>query len=207
MVVLSGCGASNQPTLVRDPVPVQTGASKEAAGAIDPAKLPKLADPLPPLDGGRVEVAAPEEWKAASRDPRWLARFILAIGSQYPSILVTAEEAGQPTELNGDTVDGFAGQVRDELAKRDSKSLPEVRPLVVDGFVGVYYEDSPRTRSAQLDRMTIATLAGGRKYTVELQALSGTLEKYRDAALAVALGMKFLKPEANSGAQQSQPGG
>jgi hypothetical protein len=195
--LLAGCAEpATRPILVPENSPEATKPAPAATVAVDPSTLPELADPLPPLDGGRLIVAGPKDWVLPPRDPRWLARFQRDSSTAYPSILIRAEAHDGP-DLTAETATQLAEQVQAELEKdAKSGSAPQVQPLLIGEFAGVQYVDERRTRANRVERLVLITARGSRRYSVELQALSGTRDKYRNAALAVAHGLKIQSPDA-----------
>ena len=199
------CGCSEPaPTLVKEPAPGETPAvapaeSSAAAPASETtaAELPKLADPLPPLDEGRVEVAGPEGWSLPARDSKWLARFQLQPGDPYPTIFVNQpQERPTQADVTPENAAEFARQVQARLKQElepQGLTVPEVKPLVIGDFAGAEYERQAtvKSKNLQLERLYLVTVQGGREYTIELHTLFGTLRQFRNYALAVAEGMKI----------------
>lgn len=209
LLLLAGCSETAGPALVKDPPPGQSAtaaapatpaaAPTSAAPAEKPAELakeelPKLADPLPPLDGGRLLVAGPEGWTLPPRDAKWLARFKLQGSNPYPIIYVNpSEDAAGGADTTAATAAEFARQLQAELKQSlepKGQTVPMVKPLVVGDFAGAQYERQAKTTNAQLERLYLTTVRGGRRYTIEMHAIFGTLSNFRPYALAVAKGMK-----------------
>ena len=55
-----------------------------------------------------------------------------------------------------------------------------------------------KNRNLRLERLFLMTVAGGRKYTIELQALFGSEAKYRPHALAMANSLQIKSAENTS---------
>ncbi len=57
-----------------------------------------------------------------------------------------------------------------------------------------------------VERYFLETVAAGRRYTLELRALEGTLGKFQPYAWALLHGMEFLEKQGPSPPEQPQPG-
>ena len=84
LAALSGCGGSEPPPVDRFKLKVaEDGKGYNLS----------LAAYLPPLDGGRIELAAPADWTTAPRPVDELARFYQGSITGLPRIDVVAEES------------------------------------------------------------------------------------------------------------------
>jgi hypothetical protein len=207
--LVMGCSGSSQP-LVPDAPPQaatpsappstpQQPAEVPTAEAV-PTTLPELGDTME-LDRGRLTAAGPADWSRPPRDPQWLARFLMTEGTPYPSLLIQQpqEYANQP-DVTKDNAAEFARRLQEELRQdltAQGHKVPEVRPLVLKRFAGAEYSRQAKVQGSklQLDRLFLVTVSGGRKYTIELQAVHGSANRYRPHALAVAEGLKFHPTE------------
>jgi len=159
--------------------------------------LPEVDTALGPLDEGRVMVAPLSGWFIPSRDSRYVIRFRLAPDIAYPTIVVTAADYESIFDLSPENVEQFAAQVNDEIAQRGESAglVAPVAPILIDQCPAVSYQRRGKSRKQIVERYFLETVAGGRRYTVELRALRGTLEKFRPFAWAVVHGMEFLETE------------
>jgi len=175
------------------------------------ADLPELDEQqgLPLLDDGRIEVTPPKGWEIASRrGDKWLARFYRS-GSQYPTIIITAEDYEGTVAVTKENLEEFARQISEALREGAGKTVEGVRLVEIGDFLGVTYRKvaivkRDRTR---MDCVFLETVFDGRKYRFELRTPEGTWEDYEPHLHAVAGGVKFLKvgkpeaPEEKTGAQ------
>ena len=209
LVILVGCGRTEQTPGPADTNP-QAAAPQADAAADDvwslddwdgAAKLPELADPLPPLDGNRIEVSPPAGWQVPSRSSKWIARFKQRDDSSYPTILLTAVDYPDLPDVSAEAdLKKFAALVA------EAEKVPEARPVEIGRFVGVAYRKlgkEPGTISSVVERFFLSTVVAGRKYTLELQTREGTLSTTRPNLMAVAKGIKFLAADATS--QPAEP--
>jgi len=199
LVLATGCGES------------ASESSGGGSGASVPQKLPPLGDAIPrALDDGRLEVAGPKTWEWAPPDRKYLARFQESAENAYPMILISAADfEGEVFDVDGDNVNTFAKEV---AAQAKATQEMTIKPIEVGNFVGVSYRRRGKVtqdfKEIILDRLLLETVASGRQYTVELRARDGELDKYRPYVLAVAGGLKFLKPDAApAAADGDEPGG
>jgi hypothetical protein len=186
-----GCGSQSADNSGKD----GGAAGSEHAGlkVYSSAALPALADPLPPLDGGRVDnLAPPKGWEPLSRDNAYLARFIVKghNANDLPRLLVTAEDAGAelPTNVSADNVDDFAEKIQAELSKfrEPAKALQ-----LGDNFYARYVTTAKKGNRG-VDRQVLVTVQNGRRYTYTLEVYSDQIMTYRDQAYATSAGVKYL---------------
>jgi len=176
------------------------GGSGAAPSIVGLEKLPEVDPPLGPLDDGRLLVAPPSGWYVPSRDSRFVIRFRLAPEIAYPTILVTAADYEPIFNLSAENVEQFAKQVKQEIDERGetNKLVSAVAPILVGERPAVTYQRRAKSGKQLVERYFLETVAGGRRYTIELRALPGTLDDFQPVAWAVLHGMEFL--------QTGQPG-
>ncbi len=204
--VIVGCGGGSGGA---GGAPAAQGGPEElGAKVIDVTQLPKLEDPLPPQDGGRVEVAAPEGWRPMSRNMKYVARFAPqgVSGSTPPRILLTVDAApgDSPKTLTAKDAaafEAYMGPILDkELAGKGSvREAP--RTLIIGDQPWSRYVLARKTKQGvPVDGQVLKTVANGRIYTMELQVYHQTnMIEFRDEAYAIAAGMKFPKVAAADG--------
>lgn len=186
---LPGCGDSLKPPQ-----------SDEQAGPAEVKlrTLPKLGDYLPPLDGNRIQVAPPRDWYLPPRSSKWIARFQISQRAGYPKIVIQAEDYDGIFKVSEENVGQFARQIAAEYEADGStaKLASPVEPIKVGQFCGVDYVRRAKSGNMVVDRLFMETVVAGRKYSIELRAVQGTVRKFRPHLLAVAGGIKFLKAAA-----------
>jgi len=200
LVVLAqgmGCGSPG----------TKPGASSGGSGITeyDLAKLPALDEPFGPLDDGRLSVAPPKGWFTPSRSSKYLVRFQATQSSTYPTVIVTGEDEETIFEVTGENVAQFAAKVAAELRKEGAELTAPVKPVKVGNRYATVYERTARSGRNYLERMLLDTVVGGRRYTVALRALEGTLAQYRGYGLAVLAGIQFTGSAAEGDAGKSPP--
>ena len=164
------------------------------------SEVSALGDYGPPLDGGRVEIAPPENWRVGPRQSSmlvWYHEFKDA--KLLPQIRISVEDApeGAPQDATVENAKQYAKWVKDQLG--DKKLVEDVVPLVLgDNTFGRYvalgkYKESPA------HRLTLVTTREGRVYTIETIVFAGDLEKNRSNVLdGYAVGASLRKPSGDS---------
>ncbi len=193
---LAGCGDSGP---MPSTAPSAQKPTKPTIATISAKEMGTQGDFLPPLDGQRVELAAPKGWVAAARDKKYVAQFTLRSGAAYPRIMVTAKDASGSESLTGKNIKAFASKVQEELnqgsvdedAEQPSEAaLPAVKPLRIGDQYWVETLRKAHAKKTALERWILVTVVGDRQYTVELRAYIGSLNANRPQVLAVAASLR-----------------
>ena len=104
LAISSGCGSgttkdtSNKRGKGESPASAAqpTGDESSAASGLRQRtvdELPPVGDYLPPLDGGKVEVAGPASWNLLPRDSKYLVRFVKACGHEPLVLSISASSS------------------------------------------------------------------------------------------------------------------
>jgi len=198
-----GCGTSAPPPLdVPPPADAPPSgarppkASKSAGATIDVASLPSVDGAVPPLDEGRLTLSLPDDWFRLPRSKQYLVAAQLSRQAKYPAITIHVEAAGDaddvaPENWAADDLKDRAAEMQADFDEQKVKLAEPVKPIRIGPFVGVQYARGAKVEKLPLERLFLVTVAGGRRYTVELRAVHGELHKYRSLALAVAASMRF----------------
>lgn len=192
LALMAGCNDTQKESVRPEPKGVSTG------------NLPKLGDYLPPLDQSRVEIAPPAEWHIPPRSSKWIARFQQSDESQYPSIIITAEDCQSIFTVSESNLSEFADQIAAE------QSVAEVKPVTIGRFAGVAYQKRGKEKQSIdriLERLFLETVVAGRKYCIELRTREGSLAEGQPYLFAVANGIRFLGAQPAEGKLQKEPAG
>ncbi len=167
--------------------------------------LPSTKREIGGLDDEHLIVPIPDDWYVPPRDRRWIARMQYTREDTYPTILIRGGEnsdaltKGEPIQnLGKSNLEAYAEQVQQRLEeerekkKLDVEDTPEVKGLRIGRFDAVTYTQPSHADGRRLDRLVIITIQRGRKYTIELRTLRGTLRLFRPVAYAVASRMKVM---------------
>lgn len=197
LALFSGCGSSD-------------GSAENTAGKTPPqSSLPKLGEPLPPLDDGRLLIAPPAKWERVPRGNNYLAAFAQRKTDPYPRIIVTVEDFEPIHNASASNLDDYVKQVEADLQdqaqrKKEAgsgdgkvKLIEPVKPLSVAGkFHGVQYARRAKTKDGDIfEQYYVETVKKGRRYILELRDLAETAARYKPQLYAVAGGMEFPQGE------------
>jgi hypothetical protein len=215
-VSLSICLLAGCPGTPAKPGAATKGASAKGGGTTESStdfgikrraasELPAVADYLPPLDDGRIEIAGPEDWNTLPRNSKSLAGFVKGKPSELPRIVVTAGDppAAKPADTTEDNADMLATLLEGQLRKDPKKVVPELcLPIVLGKHVFIRHVRLASLGGDPAVIQSLQTVRGGRLYTVELicavNAADGreykkSLTDERDNGYAVAANLKFGK--------------
>ena len=204
LAILPGCGGGEVADDGGDEAVVEETPTINGIKHRSAEKLPKVGDHLPPLDGGKVEVAAPAGWNTLSRSSKSLASFAKGKASELPRITISAADSPDPavSELTAENYEQMAAVILKQMQSGDKK------PAILEPSLPIYLGDIlylRHVRKAQLSGtpvviQSLQTIHDGRLYSVELMAeidaarseeYEASLKKYRDYGYAVAANMKF----------------
>lgn len=161
----------------------------------------KIGDYLPPLDGGKLEIAAPKGWDWANPGGGVLVAFKPkdAEINSLPRVLLSVEEsAAGIDEVTPDNVEAFVRQVSESLS--EPKPKEPVRAVQLGKHHFARYVTFAKRRNQVVAQQTLKTVAGGRAYTLRLEAYHHTLDKYQAAVSVAAMSMKFAGEDAGQAA-------
>ena len=216
LVVLS-LAACNKPepaakrTTSSNPVPVPDAPAAPKSPAVASTTLDikkvdasgfKLSYDLPPLDGGKIEIATPDGWKPMSRDSKFVVRFSeLKGGGGLPRIEVFVEEndLGGLTDVTQANVAAFTTAVAKDLEAHGTAVIETPVPMVIGSVPCVRYVSHLKLKIGEgtllVERQTL--LHAGRVYKIDLLVeLDKLNESHRDAAYAVCAGVRFPAVES-----------
>ena len=161
----------------------------------------KLGDYLPPLDGGKIEIALPDGWNLLPRDSEYLLRLYRESRSGVPRIDFTVEEnnLGGLTTVTEANVAEFTAAVAKELEAKGTAVVEPPIPMVIGSVPCTRYVSHVKLKvglgTILVERQTLDVLHAGRLYTINLLAYPNKLLDSRDAAYAVCSGIRFPEVE------------
>ncbi len=194
-VVFAGCGGAN--TATKGPRAQAGGIQRLAV-----TDLPKVGNYIPrPLDGGKLEIAAPDSWDWKNPSSDHLVAFLPAgvrTLNSSPRILVSVEDASRYSMQTADA--GNIAQLAEEIgAELPEKTTAEpARPVIIGEHPCVTYVMFAREGETVVRRQFAKVLKDGRMYTVILKDLNQVFAKSRQAALTVVASMRFVGSSADA---------
>ena len=170
----------------------RSGAGAGGSGsADDPAG--KIGEYMPPLDGGKLEVAAPKGWDWANPGGDVLVAFKPkdAELNSLPRVLLSVAESDSVgiDDVTPDNVEAFARQLSDSLP--EPKPKEPVRAVNLGEHHFARYVTFGKRRNQVVAQQTLMTVVGGRVYTLRLEVYQHQFDKYQAALSTVAASMKF----------------
>jgi hypothetical protein len=161
-----------------------------------------LGEYLPPLDGGKIEIAVPEGWKPAPRDSKYVVRFSsLAAGGGLPRIDVIVEEdnLGGLADLSEENIVEFASAIAQHLDEAGTAVIEPPLPMIIGSVPCARYVSNLKLNvgggTIVVERQTLALLHAGRLYKINLSVEVSKLIDSRDAAYAICSAIRFPADE------------
>lgn len=206
---LAGCGggaktpASGAPAT---PALIKTGVKH-----YERSDLPAVDEDLFVIvDGGRIEIAPPEQWTVAPRQKNYLVLFVPGKLNDLPRISVTVVDSPFGNEdTSEENAAALAKAVQTALENDKAKRVRELPKAIVLGGRAWVRHVRQATMSKELCAVqSLQIVRGGRLYTIELisqaksdaQAdIAAAVTRHRDRAYAVAANIRFTQ-EAGFGA-------
>ena len=146
-----------------------------------------LADYLPPLDDGRVELAPPADWRPLPRSDQYVVRFVKSPARPMPRIVVTREEFEcEPTESPETAI----LELRRELLDSDRQWTYEPEPFWMGRRACLVYSTKAVSSGAPVEIIGVETLLDGRRYRFELQSYPEFQDPSRPALYAAVAGLR-----------------
>lgn len=203
LTLAAGCGGDGEsperPSAV-DQGPAGTPVVSDEVVEVEAEGLP-IGEYLPPLDGGRIELAQPAGWKRFPRKAEYVARFYEEFASSLPRVLVTASDAATTEAATRENLPQLLEQVRQEVGQKESL-LEAPLPMVIGGRPCVRYVLKVTYHNAPAERQVLVTVLNGRRYEIDLQIKADTIQQYKTAGYAVAASLRPLDaPPAAPGAE------
>lgn len=196
---LAGCGDGDRGAAS---VPeTDTAANEPGIKRRTSADLPPLAEYLPSVDDGKIEIAGPEGWILLPGTSKYLASWAPDKERAYPRVSVAADDSPLPVlgDLTEENAQQFV-QIFDEPYKTKRASLPEAaRPILLGESLYIRQVRLVSLARKKLALQWLGTVRGGRLYTVELfcevdaakgDDYEGPLKAARDFGYAVAASLR-----------------
>jgi len=181
-ILVAGCSGSG-PADKAD-----SGGAKSGDGLTD-----RIGEYMPPLDRGRLEIAAPKGWNWANPGGGVLVAFKPkdAELNALPRVLLSVEDSAFPEidDVTSANVEAFVGLVADSLA--DTKPREPVVAATVGGQRFARYMLLGKRRGQVVVQQVLKTVVGGRTYSLQLEVYQPQFDQYKATLSAIAASMKF----------------
>jgi hypothetical protein len=171
----------------------KSGSSGSRGAAAGDGLTDKIGEYMPPLDRGRLEIAAPKGWNWANPGGGVLVAFKPADAelNALPRVLLSVEDSPFPgiDDVTAANVETFVGLVADALA--DTKPKEPVRATTLGGQPFARYLLLGKRRGQVVVQQIVKTVVGGRAYTLQLEVYQPQFERHKIALSVIAASMKF----------------
>jgi len=182
--VLAGCSGGG---------PAGTSGDGVASGKASNTLESKRGDYMPPLDGGRLEIAAPKGWDWANPGGNALVAFKPkdAEINDLPRVLLSVADSEFPgiDDLTAKNKGDFVQQVASSVAEQKPKKA--VREVTLNGRWFAGYQLLAKRRNQVVAQNFLVTVAASRVYTLRLEAYQTQMEQAEAALDVIAASMKF----------------
>jgi hypothetical protein len=173
--------------------PEADGGGEKAGNAL----ASKIGDYMPPLDSGRLEIAAPKGWDWANPGGGVLVAFKPkdAEINALPRVLLSVADSEFPgiDDVTASNVEDFVRQVAASVA--DQKPKESARAHTSNGRHFARYLVLGKRRNQVVAQQFLTTVAGSRVYTLRLEAYQSQFDKSKSLLEAIAASMKFAGDE------------
>ncbi|MFN0021112.1 MAG: hypothetical protein ACKVP0_22935 [Pirellulaceae bacterium] len=208
--ILPGCGGSNPD---KPAAGIQEGegsgeAAKDGIKKYDITDLPPVDEPLPrPLDGNRLEICPPADWKFSSQ-ANYLVVFAKGKVSELPRMTVAGVDSpfgkDDTTEENAQAL---AKNIQKKLEKDGRNIREKAKPIKLGELVWVRHVRQSSQGGTPCAVQSLQIVRDGRLYSLEAfsaakddspASMANAVKGIRDMAYAVAANAKFVKESGGS---------
>lgn len=188
LVFLSGC-SGNGPTGQSGPDAGGTKSGEDLAR--------KIGDYMPPLDGGKLEIAAPKGWDWANPGGGALVAFKPkeAEINALPRVLLSVADSEFPgiDDVTSSNVADFVRLIAESVA--DQKPKEPASAVTAGRRQFARYLVLGKRRNQVVAQVSLATVAEGRVYTLRLEVYLAQFDKYESVLNVIAASMRFAGDE------------
>ncbi len=187
---LAGCGSGG---------PAEPPA--ESADASTTFDYSKLVDAyMPPLEGGRLELAPPKDWVFSKAGSEYLVGFHPSgrTLNDLPRILISVQPSPYEDvqDLDPTNAPPVVQAIKESLPDDQLKSPPSLVGL--GGRTWIEFVGLGRSRGTLVARQNLQTIVEGRLLQVRLEVADAQFDQHRHQGYAVAATAKFLQAPAET---------
>ena len=202
-----GCGGGGKPA-ANVPDGEGGGDSAEGIKKYDITDLPPVDEPLPrPLDGNRLEICPPADWKFSSQ-ANYLVVFAKGKVSELPRMTVAVTESpfGKDDTTEENALE-LAKKIQSKLDKDGKRIREKTKPVNLGGRVWVRHVRQSSQSGTPCAVQSLQIVRDGRLYSLDATAaakddspasLAAAVRSVRDIAYAVAANAKFANESSGS---------
>jgi hypothetical protein len=187
VLLLAGCGPSG--STGNRPASSGGGSATSQDGGIEQL----IGEYMPPLEGGKLEIAPPKGWNFSRAGNEYLVGFHPSSSSlsDLPRILVSVEASpfAGVDELQAANTKQVVQAVQATLASDQLKS--PAAAVTLGGRTWIEHVGLGKSRNALVARQVLQTVVGGRLYKIRLEVFDRHFDNQRKAGYAVAASAKF----------------
>lgn len=202
IVMLSGCGPSGSTSGNRS-----ASSAGGSAGVSDSGFEQLIGQYMPPLEGGKLEIAPPKEWNFSRAGSEYLVGFHPSDSSlnDLPRILISVEASpfAGVDDLQASNAEQVVQAVKATLASDQMKSPPTA--VTLGGRTWIEHVGLGKSRNALVARQVLQTVVGGRLYKIRLEVFDRHFGNQRKAGYAVAASAKFQTSPSGDAAEPAVP--
>ncbi len=186
VLVVGGCGG---------PAPETPSSGDPGVSVAAPAEefASRIGTYMPPLEGGRLEIAAPEGWSWVRPGSGYLVGFTPGKASlnDLPRILISTDVPPYPgiEHVDASNIEELVQQVDLTVGGDPLESAP--RAIRLGESYWVEYVSLRRSRDVLVNQLVLETVAHGRWYAIRLEVSQGRFGVHRPDALAVGASCRF----------------
>lgn len=145
-------------------------------------------DATPPLDGGKVQSTMPAGWKFLPRSNDYLFAAYLEDKAGVPRIVLKQTDAdGLPDSDSDAAVDQLVAKVTEEVGS-DKKAA--ITKMNLGGNRFVRFEKAMSFRSQPASGVTLETVLGGKRYSIELLSYTSDNSRHLPSLYRFAADLK-----------------
>ncbi len=202
VLLFPGCGPSGSTSGNRSASSASGSASVSESGVEQ-----LIGEYMPPLEGGKLEIAPPKEWNFSRAGSEYLVGFHPSDSSlnDLPRILISVEASpfAGIDDLDASNAEQVVQAVKATLGDDQTKSPPAA--VTLGGRTWIEHVGLGKSRNALVARQVLQTVVGGRLYKIRLEVFDRHFGNQRKAGYAVAASAKFNTSPSGDAAEPVEP--
>ena len=216
MLLAFGCDKGQKTPAPSDPAapapaantPAAAPAAEQGVIRVPLDKLPKVGGPMPPLEGGTLEMARPEGWDRLPRsDKDYVCAFNAEKGAELPRMVLRALPNPLPsiTKVTEANVEEFTRLTAKRLAEAEQRKELSVKENPLAMVIGdkpcvryVLLRPLGKNSTVAVEQQMIEAVHNGKLYQLSLDVFAKGILAHRNEAYAVFASMDFTEAAASA---------